>query len=823
MGVRNPVVESVRSAGPGQVARAAVYVVVGLCYKALLDYSFLVPLQSETGGVFEYALSVDMAKMALSYVVTLALLLAVPKRPDAASLVYLFGLAYIVIPLGCVYGLTDQSTLFYLACSASFLLSELLYRGLRGLEFRFAGLGRGVVAAVGLFAAGVVAAMFVACGMPTLESLDLSSVYEVRAAFEAPAFLEKLLVPTAKAAFPFLLVVAFLRKRWTVCLAAFVGELLLFLWTGNKSWILILLVVLAVLVFYKGRRNIVVFAAFPVLVLACCVVLALSNGLGITLGEWPFSLFVRRAMYIPAFLKFAYFDFYSGRELQGFWGTFVAPFMRGEPPESWEHVIGQQYMGSYETYANTGMFGAEYAAFGLAGVFFAGLLFLFFALVVKVSSSKNGDAFALCLAVPLLITFSDASLLKTILSPLGAMTLALMMFFSLGERSPSAVGACRGEIFSPGSSWGGCGCAAVRRVSAGIRCRRGSARRERVMTLRDCIRFAATQWRLALACFVALTCAGFAYGLTYAPREDGLAESASVACGVALSDQSMGEAEYASRASNLGKWIPSIIAADSLYYDLAASSGAQEAFPDVDGASRAQLVRENVSYAFDSARGVVTVTAETDREGTAAVLADAALDVFESDVSQMEPEASFVRLSESVTPVDSSWSLATQTASFAVLGLVVGVLVAVLRVLLGGFVTWDSLAGCGSLRVFGPFAGERSSVREDGRGRMLAQSGLCSGGVSGFPAEAVLVPVGKTKPSGETVASWVVSALGEASRTTVLRDVVEIGRRVEESPDAEVVLVVQEGRTTHRQLDEALRALESCGVEPRAAALVALR
>lgn len=416
--------------------RAVAYLILGLVYKLIMDYAILYPLQKYSGGWYECALDPNFEKWQISMVLAFFMFLVIPKKDGASSLVVQLSLLYIVVPLLSVYALKNGSTAYMLMVSASFLVVEMAVSQIRfpSLEkdsassFNVNGLILGVLGAV---TAVYMGGMLLTQGIPSLAAFDLSGIYEVRSSVQISGLLSSLMSPMAKGVVPFFLALALLQKRYGLALFCLALETAIFLWTGHKSFLFLGCIVFAVILFYRPNRNLLICVLFVLFVAACTFSYWLVLVPGLEIFIWPFSLFVRRALFIPAVLKFSYYDYFErGDNPLNLLGTLFSPFAYGpDPVRGYEYEIGGLYTGSYSTYANTGMYGEEIASFGLVGVVLASAALLAFAVIVEGSASRSGDEYALAIALPFLLNCANASIVKTMLHPYGLMIAALLLVY----------------------------------------------------------------------------------------------------------------------------------------------------------------------------------------------------------------------------------------------------------------------------------------------------------------------------------------------------------------------------------------------------------
>ena len=156
--------------------------------------------------------------------------------------------------------------------------------------------------------------------------------------------------------------------------------------------------------------------------------------------DLAYSLIIRRAIILPAYLKYSYYVFFVNLDNSHVWlfGTFIAPILTRlgihYPYETmaYTRVIGDNYylVGSS---ANTGLFGEELAHFGFLGIVIAGLLLIIFLICVKRCELSNGKAFTCCLTIYTVISLTDAGVIRLIdFSPMFLIAL-IAYFFEISE------------------------------------------------------------------------------------------------------------------------------------------------------------------------------------------------------------------------------------------------------------------------------------------------------------------------------------------------------------------------------------------------------
>ena len=141
---------------------------------------------------------------------------------------------------------------------------------------------------------------------------------------------------------------------------------------------------------------------------------------------WGATLIVRRVLYVPAFLNYQYYDFFSVRE-KDMWRTGILGKLGFESPYGGtkiSHLIGKQ-MGYPEMGANNGLFSDAYANFGIWGILFFPFLLVMF---VKIMDSFTRGIDVKLLILPIIATVLGfmSSFFTTLLLTHGLLLLLLL-------------------------------------------------------------------------------------------------------------------------------------------------------------------------------------------------------------------------------------------------------------------------------------------------------------------------------------------------------------------------------------------------------------
>ena len=203
-------------------------------------------------------------------------------------------------------------------------------------------------------------------------SFNLDDYYEYRFAvreLSMPDFV-KYLFNWAKTILPIGLVFAIINKKWWLVILTSVSEMLCFSFDGKKSSMFMFFLAFVIAFLYKKNhfKKIQLYMLFVNLFLF--IEQFLRDG-----ESFVGKNIIRRLMFIPAYLGWAFYDFFQKNELDYFRSSFlrrfgfVSPYSEGIP-----RIIGRIYNVTLSSIgavnANTGLCGDAYSNLGWLGLLF---------------------------------------------------------------------------------------------------------------------------------------------------------------------------------------------------------------------------------------------------------------------------------------------------------------------------------------------------------------------------------------------------------------------------------------------------------------------
>lgn len=418
-------------------AIARLLIAVGLFFA--YTFVYLVPLHMYFGTDPAFPLDPSWVFFVCGAICVVIIAALLPTSFEVRHLFLWLVFAIIVIPRVVTSSLGGQSPAYALLCLVIFAVTAAVSNRVR-LENPSKMLGSLkssrllaiVFAFVTLLIIGLFAWCAVSLGVPSLDALNYENVYEIRDS-NSFGFVESgLLTVACTRIIPVLICYFVIIGCWWAAVVFTVVQFVFFLWTANKAWLL-----LPVLVWVVGimlRHGFVtvkkLLIGLLIMIFALSVPACFSGGAPMVV----FSICVRRLLVLPAALGQCYFDFFSaGNPAVALQNTVLSPLT--PMPEQYSTVnyatqVGQFLYGASSTgYANTGLFGGEIANFGpVFGLVVAGVnLFIICCLFRLVQSNGNKElacAFAILFAFLLL----NASTIRLMFSPTGLVGTLFMLY-----------------------------------------------------------------------------------------------------------------------------------------------------------------------------------------------------------------------------------------------------------------------------------------------------------------------------------------------------------------------------------------------------------
>ena len=370
-----------------------------LLYKLLLEVSFWKVLVHDYGY---YELSFDPWKFlngVICCVIAAILIDCSSKKASAFFLLLIFSLQ--IIPISVIYGMMDlTSPLYYNVLMFSFMGCELIVRF--GAPLKLKNYGTGISSFI-MPAFAILSVFFIILivfknGLPSTTALNIYSVYRLRAnnSFVLGKYESYLMACTVTVFLPFLMIKYYLDKKYLYSALAALGILIIYLFTGQKTFLFS--IPLCYFGVFFAKKKDCTYRFFRLLLLAfsaVCLLACVWPGVN-SIMTHAYSMIVRRVLFVPARLKFIHHDYFSSHPKLFLNGTMprainllrVSYYEQGV---SYPFEIGDIYFNAPTMSAGTGVFAEAYARFGYIGIPFT--LAVIAVILLQIDSLQNRTSF----------------------------------------------------------------------------------------------------------------------------------------------------------------------------------------------------------------------------------------------------------------------------------------------------------------------------------------------------------------------------------------------------------------------------------------------
>lgn len=406
-----------------------------IIYKFLLDISY-VRFVYKLYNYMGFTLDFNLFKYLFSILFFIVIFLILPKDKDKPSSIFLqLHLIIIIMPMLTIYAFMNESTVFFILSMLVFIFECIMLRWLPRVKIpRIKNSKRILYLMLIGITVFVYFSMLKANGIPSLKALDISNVYSIRGTVEYPFLMSYLVNWQAKVINPFLITTAYLNKNKKLFILSITLQIVLYLITAHKSYLLIPLAILFVIKVVE-KWDFLKISSLSAAVGVIFLMISYYVSQSLVLA----SLFLRRLLFVPAQIKFYYYDFFSENEFMYFsQGTIGKIFGLDYPYEmNSAKIIGEIYFGSPDTNANTGYIADAYANMGIFGMFIIALLFILILVLIDSLSIKVGRELTIGLSIFSILALNDVALLTTLLTGGMLFLLVILYLYSNFKRNES--------------------------------------------------------------------------------------------------------------------------------------------------------------------------------------------------------------------------------------------------------------------------------------------------------------------------------------------------------------------------------------------------
>jgi len=276
-------------------------------------------------------------------------------------------------------------------------------------------------------------ACMLALGGAKYMNFNLLKVYDFRGAAtdNLPGIFGYFVQSFSKVVVPIGIILSLIYRKWLSLLLFIFCAVMIFALSGHKTPLFIPIVTVFVYWFlrFKNGLKLTILALIVLIAIGGLDFFLEQKGAGGISGLFG-SLFVRRAIIVPSFLNWVYYDFFSYNP-QSFWSGSKISFGLVDRvyDVSVTNVIGERYLGKEGLSANVGWIGSGMAQAGYFGIAIYSVLIGLILSFVDSYSKKLGYSFVISIFIITFITMILSADLITMMLTHGLLIFLLLIIF----------------------------------------------------------------------------------------------------------------------------------------------------------------------------------------------------------------------------------------------------------------------------------------------------------------------------------------------------------------------------------------------------------
>jgi hypothetical protein len=388
-----------------------------MIFRGLLDASYILIISPN----FEYSgfyLNLNISQYILSWLVYMFSSYWVRQNLyQISDFFFMIAILLVVAPMTTLYGLDIAKSVFPLATTSVSMLFIYFIINSKVAFFKsklsiIKG-GDRVAIIISVLFVTLLIARYLSSGV--VLNLDFSKVYDYRLANEhlsGGAFINYLNSWTLKVFNIFAISYFLLKKRFLLVVIFFLIQVYFYSASAHKSVLFMPFLIFGIWFYFKHNRSL---RFIPIILSLVILTSMLTYYL---FGDlMASSLFSRRVFFVPAYLTYIYFEFFSYNTYVFWSNSITSSFLDYQYTQSIPFVIGD-YLGDNTLAANNGFISSGYAHAGLLGVaFYSTIVGYLLKFINRLSEGAMPIWFVLALCIaPLRTLLTSSDLLTTMLT-----------------------------------------------------------------------------------------------------------------------------------------------------------------------------------------------------------------------------------------------------------------------------------------------------------------------------------------------------------------------------------------------------------------------
>jgi len=323
--------------------------------------------------------------------------------------------AFMVVPMTSIYGLSTQSSFFMLLISTMHVMQSILFRIKTNIpRIKIDNQNSSKIFKIFLFILIIFTLLIAikANGVPNLDALNFNLTYVIRESIKEPFPINYTATWIAKVICPFFIALYYYKKRYLMMIPFIIIEFIFFLIFTHKTYLFVSIMVLVVMFAHKRGRFIEKMYVFLGVAALTTTLIYLFKG-----SQMLVTMFPRRVLYVPAILKFQYYDFFSVNPKVFFADGIIGKLLGVDSPyqRSVGYTIAYEFFG-VESMANTGYWGDAYANMGVLGVILFSIVLVLIVKYIEINTNNLNISFVISSTFFSFYILNDGALLTNLLT-----------------------------------------------------------------------------------------------------------------------------------------------------------------------------------------------------------------------------------------------------------------------------------------------------------------------------------------------------------------------------------------------------------------------
>lgn len=348
-----------------------IYLLSAVIFRIILEISCCIFIGKINVHYIDFGFNINVypLKYIESWVVYMVLVYCFPRQLEKPSdFLMCWWLFMYISPLTITYGLLNQSRehLYIMLLGVLFVWS---FRRGSPIKLPIVRGGQRLALAISLAGTIVVTIWMLTSGSLAYFNINFSRVYEFRTEVGniinqgSMAYVN---IWAAKVFGPLLLAYSLWYKKYFIAFCVFAVHFFWFGISSHKSYLFFPLIIVFVHVMFRNSRALVILPVTLAMIVIVC--LLLHNFFDY---DFASNLFIRRVFFIPTFLTFSYYDYFSQNEFIYWSNSILKKFLTYPYHLTPSYRIGD-YIGT-GAHANNSFLATGYMHAGIPGIIFYGI------------------------------------------------------------------------------------------------------------------------------------------------------------------------------------------------------------------------------------------------------------------------------------------------------------------------------------------------------------------------------------------------------------------------------------------------------------------